>query len=190
MSCANMLHELIEKYNLSDVWRAVNPEEKNFTRRAMTKSNMVSSRLDFWLMSMHMIFNLKKVSIEPGYKSDHSLISVSFNAQNTHQRGRGFWKFNNSLLREPDYMERIKQTLHDCQLKYSDLQNKSLKWDTIKCEIRATTISYAAFRSKQKKATIENLLRNLKQLEQDLDNGLDVHDAYNDSVQSKTYRRW
>ena len=75
------LLDLMEEYNLCDIYRIVNPELKRFTWRGITKKGLVQSRLDYWICSAHMLYDLYSIDIKPGIKSDHSIISISFKLQ-------------------------------------------------------------------------------------------------------------
>ena len=165
------IETLCEDYNLNDIWRTLNPDTKRFTWRAHTRGGFIQSRLDYWLVSIHMLYDLHKTDIKPSIKSDHSIITLSFNIQNTQQRGKGFWKFNNSLLKDKLYLDKINKCINDCKLKYANLDNKALKWDTIKCEIRSVTISYSSFKAKEIRAQ-ENILKiRLEKLQKHIDLG-------------------
>jgi hypothetical protein len=50
--------------------------------------------------------------------ADHSPVSVSFQFHNS-ERGPGTWKFNNSLLYDPDYVTLVKNCRHEVILQYS-----------------------------------------------------------------------
>ena len=168
---SQLLEELCEEFNLCDVWRVLNPDLKRFTRRANTKKGIVQSRLDYWLSSVHMIYNLHNTDIKPSIKSDHSILTLSFNIQNTQTRGKGFWKFNASLLRDKEYITRMSACINNCKDKYSDMINKSLKWDCIKCEIRTDTISYASYKAKRQRLFETELNIRINQLEIFINNG-------------------
>ena len=60
-----------------------------------------------------MLYDVSYASIEPSVKSDHSIISVEFNVDNKSTRGRGFWKFNSSLLMDKDYVALVKDVIKD-----------------------------------------------------------------------------
>ena len=45
--------------------------------------------------------------ILPSYRSDHSTVVLSFQI-NDFKRGNGRWKFNNSLLRDMEYIKVVK----------------------------------------------------------------------------------
>jgi hypothetical protein len=53
------------------------------------------------------------------------------------------------------------------------MNNKGLKWDVIKMQIRSNTISYTSFKSKEKKLYEEKLKRELNELEEKLANNPD-----------------
>jgi hypothetical protein len=50
---------------------------------------------------------MKYTKIIPGYKTDHSAIIFTF-ATSLAKRGKGYWKFNSQLLRDTDYIKRVK----------------------------------------------------------------------------------
>ena len=175
---ANALVDFKDQFDLIDIWRVTNPDEKRHAWRGNTKKGFISSRLDYWFTSVHMIYDLESTEISPSIKSDHSIIKISFKLSDADQRGRGFWKFNYSLLKDPTYIEQVKRCIEQCKIKYKDLSNKSLVWDVTKCEIRSETISYATFKAKQQRKRIEELQTELKHLESQLDYGEDLQDQY------------
>ena len=162
--------ELNEELNLIDIWRIVNPNSKRYTWRGITKVGQVHSRLDFWLTSMHMIYDLKTTDIKPSIKSDHSIISLSFELHNSIQKGRGFWKFNSNLLKDPEYIRMIKDMVNNCKTMYgNNFTNKALLWDFIKCELRGATISFSSYKAKERRKNEALLNNKLLQLEQNID---------------------
>ena len=170
---------LLENFNLTDVWRVLNEDKTRFTWRGFTKKGHVSSRLDYWLISTHMLYDLEETDILPSIKSDHSLIRIIFELKDGIERGRGFWKFNHSLLKDPLFVERVKAFLHNCSEKYKVIENKALVWDALKCEIRGIAISYSAFKNKKNRKYIEELKQELVILEIGLDNNEEVMERYN-----------
>ena len=66
------------------------------------------------------------------------------------EKGKGFWKINNSMLNDKDYQDRI----NDIILKYSakfnnDLKNCRLLWDAHKVEIREITMTFSMIKAKE-----------------------------------------
>ena len=103
----NRANQLKTNLDFIDPWRELNPEEKCFTWRQPNPSKM--SRLDFFLFSKELMSLLESVQIIPGYRTDHSMVKISLNL-NKIQTGKGYWKFNNSLLKDNDYITNIKKT--------------------------------------------------------------------------------
>ena len=74
-------------------------------------------------MSDDIISQIKKAHIKPGYRTDHSLICMEHKvAQNI--KGMGYFKFNNSLLRDAEYVSKVKNIILETLSDYTPLVNK------------------------------------------------------------------
>ena len=93
-----------------DVWRELNPTLKTFSWVGKSTNPKKFARLDFFLTSNSLFPFIKNAKIEPGILSDHSIPSIEIDFRNF-IRGRGFWKFNNSLLKDPAYVSRVKDSI-------------------------------------------------------------------------------
>ncbi len=51
------------------------------------------SRLDYWLISEHILNEIQSYKILPGLHSDHSILKIELGISES-TRGKGFWKFN------------------------------------------------------------------------------------------------
>jgi len=176
---SKQIHNLRETHDLIDIWRSLNENARRYTWRNMTKRGRVASRLDYWLISSHLLFNTDDTKIEPSIKTDHSIITLSIFLKKSPSRGRGFWKFNNSLLVEKQYIQIVESFLDNCAEQYRGIENKALVWDSMKCAIRGLTIEYSIKRAKENRQYKNNLQAELKQLENRLDKHEDVGDIYN-----------
>ena len=128
-----------------------------------------------------------KSSIEPGYRTDHSIITLTLEMANI-KHGKGFWKFNNLHLKDLEYIRKVKEKINEVKIQYavtpynldyvdqvpaSDLQlkiNDQLFLEVLLMEIRGETIKYA---SKKKRVNIEresSLEKDIKLLEEELTN--------------------
>lgn len=108
--------ELIEELGMVDIYREQHPENRRYTWR---RSNPVKqARLDFFLISDNLLPSIHYSNIEPGYRTDHSLhlIALKFNE---FRKGKGLWKFNNSLLHDLDYLELINKLILDIKRQYA-----------------------------------------------------------------------
>ncbi len=88
---------------LTDAWRDLNPNSRRYTWHSRGKS----SRFDYWFISEH-LNNLANYKILPGLHSDHSILKISL-VNNILNRGKGFWKFNATLLHDQEYVTNIKK---------------------------------------------------------------------------------
>ena len=55
-------------------------------------------------------------SIQPSYRSDHFILELTISISNF-ATGRGTWELNNSLLKNPDYLNMINAVMEDEKLK-------------------------------------------------------------------------
>ena len=94
--------------NLVDPWRELHIGEKMFTWRQPTPFK--AARLDYFLVTSELMSLVNKIEILPGYRSDHSLVKLSLNL-NQFKIGPSYWKFNNSLLRDDEYVKQTKDVI-------------------------------------------------------------------------------
>jgi exonuclease III len=100
----------IEENELVDIWRIFHENDNHFT---WSKRNPVKmARLDFFLVTENLMSIFSDAYILPKYKSDHAPVVVTVNTS-TDQHGKGYWKFNNSLLRDHDFVKLIKKDIAD-----------------------------------------------------------------------------
>ena len=55
---------------------------------------------------------MKTTNVIPGYRTDHSAIMFTFST-GLGKRGKGYWKFNSQLLRDLEYVNKVKQCIKD-----------------------------------------------------------------------------
>ena len=85
----NKVMEVITDCSLIDCWRELNVEKQLFT---WTRPNSNKrARLDYFLISEVFYSDINKVDILPGYRTDHSMILLSFKF-NKFTRGHSYWK--------------------------------------------------------------------------------------------------
>ena len=79
--------------------------------------------------------------------------TLKIDVRSEFERGPGTaWKFNNSLLEDDDFKERISFQYPQIHEKYTDVKDEQLLWELIVMEIRMETIEY----SKDKSTNLEN----------------------------------
>jgi exonuclease III len=162
---------ICDELNMTDVWRTLNPETKCYTwRQGSSATRLKQSRLDYWLVSTHLMYDLHNVDIKPSSRSDHSLIDLDFHQKEKSTRGPSFWNFNSSLLRDKEYVEKINICYANALEKYNNLEDKGLVWDLIKMEIRSTTICFSKNKSKDTRAKLQNSMLQTSILEKEINN--------------------
>ena len=102
------IKEQIEQNNLIDIWRDTHPDENIFTWHKYNENKQ--SRLDYFLVSASLSPFIVKADIIAGFCSDHSAITLEIDFTKF-KRGRGFWKFNSSLLSDPQYVTDVKNII-------------------------------------------------------------------------------
>ena len=123
---------LKENMDLTDIWRDLHPNEQRFTWRRNKPE--IHCRLDFFLISSSLSTDALEANILPGFKTDHSLISLSLST-NTNPRGPGFWKLNSHFLKDLEYINLIKETIKTEILKLEQKLDDNIT-DNEKCETR------------------------------------------------------
>ena len=151
----NRVFNIIEKYDLVDIWRERNPSTPKYTWHS-TIDKSIHCRLDFFLLSMCLSHLIDEALCTPLFNSDHDLVTVSIHS--SLKRGPGTWKFNSSLLKDNAYVQLVRQTITSICKEHSHL-NDTLLWEFIKCEIRNITMSFSKRKAKERLALERNLLR-------------------------------
>jgi exonuclease III len=176
------LIETIEICNLTDIFRHLHKNSKQFTWRK--RNPLKQARLDFFLLSSSLVTQTQSTSIQIGYRSDHSIIELNLTLSNFHQ-GKGLWKFNCSLLKNKEYVDLVNKVIDETKEMYcipvynrnqlynildEDIQftiYDELFLDTLLMSIRGESIKFASREKKKRlnqesklKQEIENLEKN------------------------------
>ena len=107
--CREKVLDLTKEFSLVDIWRELNGQCKRFTWRR-SQPILQQSRLDYFLINENFVADIISADIEPGYRTDYSVVTITFRFTER-ARGRTFWKSDSSLLRDIEYVRRIKETI-------------------------------------------------------------------------------
>ena len=173
----------MENFDLIDIWRELNPERKRYTWRRTTP--VQQSRLDFFLVSETLSLFVSDADIISGYKTDHSLITLTLSFRKSLPKNT-FWKFNASLLKDKMYIDEINNLIYNVLREYAatpysaegiNYANKNemhftisdqLLLDVMLMKIRGKTISYASYKTRKNKEMEERLDKKINELEKNL----------------------
>ena len=90
----------------------------------------MASRIDMFLIFEHLSDVVKDAHITVGYKSDHSLISISLEVH-TVIRGPGVWKMNDTLLANNAVVEELCNVINHIKHKFAESTPED-QWHEIK----------------------------------------------------------
>ena len=176
------LIEIIENYDLVDIYRHLHPNQKRFTWKK-TNSNK-AARLDYFIISNSLTDLISESTVKYGHRSDHSFIELKIQL-NKFQRGPGTWKFNSNLLKNKSYVELINNTINETISEYavpiynpetiSDIPadelhfviNDSLLLDTLLMKIRGKSIRFSGKEKRKQNCKEEELIKDIEKLESD-----------------------
>ena len=130
---------------MRDIWRIRNPNAKSFTFQQNHVSGFIERRLNFLKISNILQESVIKTDVLASFCTDHSPIFFSLQLKDMPTQGKSFWKFNNSLTSNDDYIEKMKiQTSETIRLLEQDkITDKHLRWEFFKYEIRKFTIIFS-----------------------------------------------
>ena len=164
---AKTVNNLILQHDLIDIWRAKKGEEPGFTWRKL-RPKPVFERLDLFLVAMSVEQLVNKIEIIPAFRSDHSIVKMEI-AEKLPSHGRGYWKFNTSLLHDKDYIDKINQLIEIQLAQIPSYQSILDWWELFKIAVAGTTIQYASRKKKASENKLQVLEKKLKYWEKEQD---------------------
>ena len=153
--------EIQSVFNLHDIWRVKNPNLKSFTWSQ--KSPFIFCRLDYWLISDALFDMVKDVDIVPSIKTDHSAISLHFKDLENVSRVPGFWKMNQSLLKDKAFVETMQEKSATWKEEGNEFPDKRVAWDWVKYNVRLSCIQESKCHAKVRREEENTLQKNLQE---------------------------
>ena len=175
----DIIHSVTEELDLTDIWRKLYPEKRQFTWRQ--KNPPISSRLDIWFISANLEYYLKNIDIYPSIRSDHSSIFLCLENFESN-KGNGYWKLNNSFLEEAPYIDIILETINIALTELSNVDER-IKWEYMKYKIRLESIKYGKARASQRQSEYYKLENNLKLLQDKTDENDYIDSELDEEIQ-------
>ena len=170
------LIELKETYNLCDIWRIRNTKKRCYTFRQNHATGLIQRRLDYIFVSSSLQEYVKTTDTLNAFSTDHSPVFCSFSLYDEFKKGKGFWKFNNSLITNTAFVEQMNTFIQDVKNEFSnDLSylNSQAKWEYLKYQIRKFSMTFSKNLAKEGKQTQIELEDEIKLLEENLNDNLE-----------------
>ena len=158
------IQSLMLDYKLLDIWRARNPTLRQFSWRQKYPAKL--RRLDFFLISDSLQCDIKACRFLSPLQSDHSPILLGITSiQEGQHRGRGCWKFNNSVTNDPVFVNSLKEEVDNVASCFDKEQDSRVNWEYLKYKMFRFSNDYAnkkAEQRKEKQLYLENKVINLE----------------------------
>ena len=167
------IREIMLDLDLCDIWRVRNPDAKKFTwsgkaqGRSSSPNITIYRRLDYFLISDELQSYAEQVDIIPAPSTDHSAVTLRIKSLPGVKNGPSFWKFNNSLINDNNYIRETKNVINNCKVKMNSegIKNPQLRWDLLKYEIRKSTITFSKARAKTFRNEYRDIEEKIKEIE-------------------------
>ena len=134
-------------FSFVDVWRKLHPNKREFTW--FNSSLSLGSRLDKFLISKGLFSSESKCEIFPCSVSDHDFVSFAFDIPDSIKHGPGVWSFNNSLLNDKVFCDRIQKLIEDHVSFSSCFPSIQDWWEFLKESIKEESIYFSRNKCRQ-----------------------------------------
>ena len=110
-----IINDAIVNGGFFDAFRLLNKDKVDFTWNRFGGGK--SARLDYFLVSASLSFFVTSCSSFPAFKSDHKPIFITLDFRKV-RKGKGLWKFDNSLLLDQNFTDLAKKEIAATCAKY------------------------------------------------------------------------
>ena len=121
--------QIIEKYDLIDIWNVRNPSFTRFTFRKNHFSGFIQRRLDYIFISNSVQESGQNIDVLPSFYSDHSLLLLSYKKLPHSNLGEIF------LMHDELYVLKMKKYIENFINSFDSGFNHQMKWEFLKYEI-------------------------------------------------------
>ena len=166
------IENFMQEMHLLDIWRSRHPLKRQFTYTK--KKPFMQSRLDYWMISESLEELVMTCDIMPSISPDHHSIFLHLfdkTGKNSEKKRGSYWKFNNSLCENKDYVKEMKKQIIELKNELQfEIKDKRLLWDMMKMKIRSFTQKFSKRLAKERRMIRTNLEKQVQDLEQKLVN--------------------
>lgn len=164
---AKAIHRFMNTYKLFDPSRSLSPNTKKYSYFSPVHHSF--SRIDFFLIDYAYLTNIKHCDYEAIVLSDHC--PVSLHIKIGHIPTTKKWRFNNSLLSDPNIVEELKKQI-EFFLQTNDNPDitRSTLWETFKVYLRGQITSLNNMKNKQQREKESKITEELIEIDRNYAN--------------------
>ena len=128
----SVVADLMEEFYLVDIWRIHNQNKREYSW-FKTGNIKKASRIDFTLVSSGLDQKVQATQYLAGIYTDHRVMYVLVEL-NPFSRGTGYWKLNNSLLSNKDFIDAMNREIEQV-IESTKGKEPNERWEIIKTRI-------------------------------------------------------
>ena len=140
------LEIILKENDLCDIFRVQNAYVRCFSWRQ--KTPLKQRRLDYVFVSNTLQESVTQIEIIPSVLSDHSAVILKLRPLLGDKRGPGYWKFNNSLVNDKQFVSEMNSKIEDYFNEKMVILNPVIRWDFLKSKGRQFCMSYSKQKSR------------------------------------------
>ena len=159
--------QYITDLNLSEIWRKLNPNKLEYS--CYSGIHKSRSRIDYFLVSQELVSKIKNCWYDCIVISDHSPISMSVQIEKLQQSPPN-WRLQVKWLKNPEFVKYLEDKIDTYFQINTNQTNACIRWEAFKAYIRGQIISFTSTKNREQKAEINELERQIKSLEIDINN--------------------
>ena len=154
------LNDIMNDIQLIDIWRERNPKDIVFSCNRNNINYYAASRIDRFLISREFVSNTISCQYIPYPRSDHDIVELQLDL-NLIPRGKGCWIFNNTLLKDDSFCNKIREIIN-LNKKHGDYEKNLFYWyETLKNEIKTLSIKYGKQNRRNTHRNKKNLIKQI-----------------------------
>ena len=159
------VEEMMEQYSLKDVWRIQNPLSRKYSW--YKRGNLMkASRIDFALVSAGLDQKVKEIQYLSSIKMDHRAIYMVIDVHYI-DRGTGYWKLNNTLLKDHDFVQTMNKELESTKQSLEG-KGKCESWEILKQRIKKVSSQFARKKCRENNLVIGVLAEKVNEYEENM----------------------
>ena len=96
--------------------------------------------------------------------SDHTPVKIHFLSSTELKRGAGYWKSNNSLLENNDFVSEMKDKINQVVSEFSEFDDPRINWEYLKFKTREVARNRSTELAKERRQKRTNLQSKVKKI--------------------------